>query len=103
MTKFLTRRMVDRLGQDLNHFSEVVDALRPIANLMLEELMKKYRDPKLVAEHKLVTSILVQYFHDSPDVMADVIADADTPDSFADLLSKFPRNDKRAIGLMRRR
>jgi formylglycine-generating enzyme required for sulfatase activity len=98
--KFVAKRMGFKLGRDFSHFSQVVEALRPASGLLLDELEQMYRDPMLIDQHKLVTNILVQYFKTSPEIMADVLADANDPESFMDLFSKFPRDGRRSVELL---
>jgi serine/threonine protein kinase/formylglycine-generating enzyme required for sulfatase activity/Tfp pilus assembly protein PilF len=66
------------------------DGFRPVTAFLLEPLSKIFRDtrPERTTERTLVTNILIDYIADQPQVLADLLMDADER-QFSLILPKF--------------
>jgi serine/threonine protein kinase/formylglycine-generating enzyme required for sulfatase activity len=74
-----------------------MDVLRPVRLTLLPELMNHFRDGRRrESERALAMSILSDYAADQPELLADLILDAD-PSQFAELLPKLRSHGERAI------
>ena len=75
-------------------------ALRPVREKLLAPLGVIYRDPKRrESERSLVTEVLADYADDKPDVLAELVKDADET-QFAVMFSRLQEHGNAAIPLL---
>ncbi|HQR08437.1 MAG TPA: bifunctional serine/threonine-protein kinase/formylglycine-generating enzyme family protein [Gemmatales bacterium] len=82
----------------LERWSEV---FRPVKNRFLTQLSRIYQDhqPERTAERSLATSILADYAADQPQVLADLLMDADEK-QFAIIYPKFQERGEQGLPLL---
>ena len=80
-----------------------IEGFRPVKEKLLEPLAAVFRDRKeeRSAERSLATNILADYAADQPDVLADLVQDADEK-QFAVLFPKLEAYPERAVAAMAR-
>jgi eukaryotic-like serine/threonine-protein kinase len=77
------------------------EAFRPVKNRLLPQLSEIFRDrhPEHTAERNLATSILEDYAADQPDVLADLLMDADEKE-FAVIYPKLKDRGEEGLALL---
>jgi formylglycine-generating enzyme required for sulfatase activity len=74
-------------------------ALRPVRPYLLESLREVFRGQKLAEYQKLATSVLADYAVDQPQVLADLLMDADEK-QFAVIYPKFKEQTEQGLPLL---
>ena len=90
----------DLVNVPVVHLALWMGALRPIREQMLVPLSAHYRDPeRSKVERSLATDILAEYAADQPELLADLLMDADER-QFVVLFPKVKARDKQAIPVL---
>jgi eukaryotic-like serine/threonine-protein kinase len=77
-------------------------ALQPIRGPLLEPLAAIFRDGKRSeTDRNTVASLLADYALDKPDLLAELVKDADTPRQYSDLFARLEADKGRAAALMK--
>jgi len=74
---FVAGELISEIARDPNHYAPLVDALRPAAEPLLNELSRTCREGRSQAERLLAASILTEYAADPPTELVPALADAD--------------------------
>jgi formylglycine-generating enzyme required for sulfatase activity len=78
LANFLTDRLLAAVQRNPSHYALLLEMLRPVGDRLLAPLGQVCRDRKRPeAERSFATSILAEYAADRPEVLADLLADAD--------------------------
>src|SRR5262249_37861993 len=88
------------LAEDPLHVAVWSDGLREVKEHLLTALSVAYRDRDHSAEHRLATSVLADYAADNPNLLADLLLDAD-PKQYALLFPVLQRFREQAVARMR--
>ena len=89
------------LGSDPLHVGVWAEALRPVRNDLLDPLGRAFRDAGRPAERRAAAGILREYAADRPELLADLLADADEH-QFALLLPCLESHRQIAVDLLKR-
>jgi formylglycine-generating enzyme required for sulfatase activity/serine/threonine protein kinase len=83
------------------HLGLWTEALRPVRGSLLGPLGEVFRGKKLAEKREVAATVLADYAKDRPDVLTDLIADAD-PKQYALLLPPLQRHREQAVARLRR-
>jgi formylglycine-generating enzyme required for sulfatase activity/serine/threonine protein kinase/tetratricopeptide (TPR) repeat protein len=83
------------------HLGLWTEALHPVRSSLLRPLGEVFHGRKLVERREVAATVLADYAGDRPDVLTDLIADAD-PKQFALLLPLLQRHREQALARLRR-
>jgi serine/threonine protein kinase/formylglycine-generating enzyme required for sulfatase activity len=79
-----------------------LDAFRPVAEVLVPPLGRVFRDAARPAEPRVrATDVLVEFAADRPDVLVDLVKDADAT-QFARLFPLLPKQQSEAVALLKR-
>jgi formylglycine-generating enzyme required for sulfatase activity len=81
------------------HLGSWTDAMRPVRDSLLDPLARVFRDTDQVENRRIAATVLADYAADQPDLLADLVKDADAP-QYGVLLAKLQPHRDRAIVLM---
>ncbi len=87
------------VAQDDVFLGSWLEALRPVRTWLLEPLARVFRARDRAAERRLATNILAEYAADQPDLLADLLKDADDQ-QYAKLWPKLLPYREQAIARM---
>jgi hypothetical protein len=97
---FLVDRFLSTARSDPSSYAVIVEALRPARHLMLAPLSAVFRDRhRPDYDRLLATALVADYAADRPDVLADLVVEADA-EQYAALLPKLRAFPDRAIEAM---
>src|SRR5262249_15398325 len=88
------------LAADPLHVAVWSEGLRDVRECLLAPLATAYRDRKHPAEQRLATSVLADYAADKPEVVADLLLDAD-PKQYPILFPVLQRYREQAVARIR--
>jgi formylglycine-generating enzyme required for sulfatase activity len=78
-------------------------ALQPVRGLLVEPLAAIFRDAKRSeTDRNMAASLLADYASDKPDVLAELVKDADSPRQYAGLFERLQAHKTQAVDLMKR-
>jgi formylglycine-generating enzyme required for sulfatase activity len=83
------------------HLGTWAEALRPVRSALLAPLGEVFRGKRLAEQKQVAARVLADYAADRPEVLADLLLDAD-PGQYAVLAPVLQRHRERAAELMRR-
>jgi formylglycine-generating enzyme required for sulfatase activity len=89
------------LGADPLHVGVWSGALHPVRAALLGPLTRAFRDRNRVVEGRVAAGVLQDYAPDQPELLADLLADADER-QFAVLLPKLQAHGQAAVALLHR-
>jgi formylglycine-generating enzyme required for sulfatase activity len=89
------------LGSDPLHIGLWTEALAPVREVLIGALSRVFRDPVRVGERRAAAGILQEYAATRPELLVDLLADADER-QFALLLPRLQANRDRAVAGLRR-
>jgi formylglycine-generating enzyme required for sulfatase activity len=90
----------DLVGVPAVHLSLWMDSLHPVRTRLLPQLSAVYRDPKRrETERSLAADILADYAADQPELLADLLMDADDK-QFAVIFPKIREQGERCLGFL---
>lgn len=94
---FLTDRLLASALKNPSHYTPLIEMLRPVRARLLAPLTTTFRDTnRAESERSLATSILADYASDRPDVLADLLMDADSK-PFETLFPKIKARESKAL------
>jgi serine/threonine protein kinase/formylglycine-generating enzyme required for sulfatase activity/tetratricopeptide (TPR) repeat protein len=100
---FLTEHLLKAVLDNPIHYAPFSEALRPVRACLLEPLGVIFRDAKRPESSRaLATSLLADYAADQPDLLADLIQDADDR-QYSVLWPKLRAHREHAIGRLRQK
>jgi eukaryotic-like serine/threonine-protein kinase len=77
-------------------------ALQPVRGVLLEPLTAIFRDAKRSeTDRNMAASLLADYASDKPDVLAELVKDADSPRQYAGLFERLQAHKAQAVELMK--
>jgi formylglycine-generating enzyme required for sulfatase activity len=89
------------LGSDPLHVGLWTEALAPVREVLVGALSRVFRDPVRVGERRAAAGVLQEYAANNPELLVDLLADADEH-QFALLLPRLQANRDRAVAGLRR-
>jgi formylglycine-generating enzyme required for sulfatase activity/tetratricopeptide (TPR) repeat protein len=94
---FLTDHFLTAAIENPGDYAPLLETLRPIRKGLLAPLSRVFTDPgRSQSEHNLATSLLLDYARDVPDLLADLLMDAD-PRAYARLFPAAEQQAARAL------
>lgn len=98
-----SRPTIDQLvAENVTSLGHWIEGLRPVKAALLPALANVYRDPKRrESERSVATGILADYAADQPELLADLLLDADEK-QFAVLLPKLKSHGERGVTYLRK-
>ena len=82
-SRFITDRLLASVIENPSSYTPLMKTLRPIRKQLLASLATTFRDPQRKTERYFATNILADYASDQPNLLADLLMDAD-PKAYAD-------------------
>ena len=79
--QFVANEMVKAIVADPNHYTAIVDTLKPVRRHLVKPLSEAFQDPNQL-RHVLYSAILAEYATDQPEVLAEMVVGAGEPDAF---------------------
>ena len=79
--QFVANEMVKAIVADPNHYTAIVDTLKPVRRHLVKPLSEAFQDPNQL-RHVLYSAILAEYATDQPEVLAEMVVGAREPDAF---------------------
>src|SRR5262249_7987512 len=94
---FLTDQLLTAAIENPGDYAPLIETLRPVRKRLLAPLSRVFADPgRSQNERNLATSLLLDYARDVPDLLADVLMDAD-PRAYVRLFPAAERQAARAL------
>ena len=76
-SRFITDRLLASVIENPSSYTPLMEMLRPIRKQLLTSLATTFRDPQRLTERYFATNILADYASDQPNLLADLLMDAD--------------------------
>jgi len=100
VSKNIVNELLAAVQKNPSHYATLLDQLRPVRASLLLPLIDAYRTKeKAEAERSFATTILADYAADKPDVLADLLMDADEK-QFAVVFAKLGEHGEKALALL---
>ncbi len=98
---FITDRLLASVIKNPSHYAPLLETLRPIRERLLGSLSMIFRDKQRPeTERSFATNVIADYASDQPDVLADLLLDAE-PNPFAILYVIADRQSQEMLPLLR--
>jgi serine/threonine protein kinase/formylglycine-generating enzyme required for sulfatase activity len=97
---FIAEQLIATVRKNPAHYQTLVRLLKPVRRPLVAPLTEIYRDASQPETDRfLASSILIDYASDRPEILADLLQDADAR-SFATFFDALKRHGERAVGLL---
>jgi serine/threonine protein kinase/formylglycine-generating enzyme required for sulfatase activity len=99
VSPFVTDRLLSAMQRNPSHYDLLLRTLDPVRDRLLGPLSEAFRGGRAEADRSWATSILTEYAADWPDVLADLLLDADAK-QFAVLYPRVETHREKAMAAM---